>query len=67
MKRSILIKDSNGKIINELNLSKVTSVKTSKEMIHFDKLTDGTWRMIFNENLIPDIKEVVNLEIYRED
>jgi len=67
MKRSIIIKSNDGEILDELELSKVTSVKTSNEMIHLDKLKDGTWRMIFNENLIPDIQNISRFEIHRED
>lgn len=50
-----------------LELSKVTSIKTQTEMIHLDKMTDGTWRLIYNENLIEDFKEVKNFEIIREE
>ena len=51
----------------DLVLSKVTSVKTENEMIHLDKLKDGTWRLIYNENMIPDFTKIVNFEIIRED
>ena len=50
-----------------LELSKVTAVRTSKEMIHLDQLDDGTWRLIYNENLIPDIQKVRAFNIIRED
>lgn len=50
-----------------LELSKATAVKTDKNMIHFDQLQDGTWRLIYNGNLIPDFTKVVNFEIVRED
>jgi hypothetical protein len=63
VKRSILI-EGLGK---ELVLSKVTSVRTEKEMIHLDKLSDGTWRLIYNTNLIPDFSKVKSLKIIRED
>lgn len=50
-----------------LELSKATAVKTEKNMIHFDQLEDGTWRLIYNSNLIPDFTKVENFEIVRED
>ena len=50
MRRAIEIKFKDGASAT-LDLSKVTSVRTSKEMLHLDKLDDGTWRMIYNENL----------------
>ncbi|MCK5021327.1 MAG: hypothetical protein KAS32_30225 [Candidatus Peribacteraceae bacterium] len=63
MKRSILIKG----IDKELVLNKAVSVRTDKEMIHLDKLDDGTWRLIYNENLIPDFSLVESFDIRRED
>jgi hypothetical protein len=63
MKRAVKI---NG-LDMELVLSKVTSVKTENEMIHLDKMRDGTWRLIYNENMIPDFTKVKSLEIVRED
>jgi hypothetical protein len=50
----------------ELELSKVTAVKTDKQMIHLDQLPDGTWRLIYNANLIPDIKKLEGFIIIRE-
>jgi len=51
----------------ELELSKVTAVKTTKQMIHLDQLPDGTWRLIYNSNLIPDYKDVKAFTMIRED
>jgi len=51
----------------ELELSKATSVKTQNQMIHLDQLKDGTWRLIYNENLIRDFTKVKSFEIIRED
>ena len=50
-----------------LELSKVVSVKTDKEMMHLDKLSDGTWRLIYNGKMIPDFSKVKGLKIIRED
>ncbi len=50
-----------------LELSKATAVKTSNNMIHFDQLPDGTWRLIYNGNLIPDFSLITSLNIIRED
>lgn len=50
-----------------LELSKVTAVRTAKNMIHFDQLPDGTWRLIYNSTMIPDIADVEAFEIIRED
>lgn len=50
-----------------LEISKVTSVKVSKNMIHIDQLADGTWRLIYNENMIPDFTKIKALSVIRED
>jgi hypothetical protein len=63
MKRSILLEG----IDVELELSKVTAVRTSKQMIHLDQLNDGTWRLIYNSNLIPDITKIEGFTIIREN
>ena len=50
-----------------LELSKATSVKTDSNMIHFDQLPDGTWRLIYNKNLIPDFSQIEAFKVIRED
>lgn len=50
-----------------LELSKVTMIHSSAEMIHMDKLPDGTWRLIYSGNVIDDISKVKSLKIIRED
>lgn len=50
-----------------LELSRVTAVRTSKNMIHLDQLDDGTWRLIYNSEMIPDFTKVKGLKIVRED
>jgi len=63
MKRAIKIEGTG----EELILSKATAVKTSKRMIHLDELPDGTWRLIYNGNMIPDFTKVEALRVIRED
>ena len=62
IKRSILIEG----LDKELILSKVTAVKLEKNMIHLDELPDGTWRLIYNINMIPDLKQIEGFKIVRE-
>jgi len=50
-----------------LELSKATAVKTNNNMIHLDELDDGTWRLIYNGNLIPDFSKIKALTIIRQD
>lgn len=50
-----------------LVLSKATAVKTDKNMIHLDQLPDGTWRLIYNGNMIPDFSKLNSMIIVRED
>jgi hypothetical protein len=63
MKRAIKI---NGTDI-VLQLSKATAIKTKKNMIHFDELDNGTWRIIYNGTMIPDFTKITNFEIIREE
>ena len=63
MKRSIKLNGIN----KELILSKATAVKTDNNMIHLDELKDGSWRLIYNGNMIPDFSKITSLEIVRED
>lgn len=50
----------------ELILSRVTAVRTDKKMIHLDELNDGTWRLIYNSNMIPDFTKIEGFKIKRE-
>lgn len=49
-----------------LELTKVTAVKTNKNMIHLDQLPDGTWRLIYNGNMIEDFSKIESMNIIRE-
>ena len=51
----------------ELDLSKVTAVKTKMNMMHLDQLADGTWWLIYNGNMIPDFSQVNGFTIVREE
>lgn len=64
MKRYISINDGSNR---KLELSKAVSIKTEKEMIHFDKLKDGTWRLTYNGNVIPLISNLRSLDMIREE
>lgn len=66
MKRIIRINKKDGSF-TDLQLARAVSVKTQNEMINLEKLPDGTWRLIWNESLIPDFTEVVNFEVVREE
>jgi hypothetical protein len=61
--RAILIEGTDEVLV----LSKATAVKTKQNMIHIDQLPDGTWRLIYNGNMIPDFSKVLSLKIIRED
>jgi hypothetical protein len=49
-----------------LELSKFATPKTDKEFIHFDKLSDGSWRLLFNVK-DTDIQNITALTIVREE
>jgi len=50
----------------ELELSKFATPAVEKEFIHFDKLPDGTWRLLFNVEG-HEVKDIVSFEFVRED
>lgn len=50
-----------------IELSKVTAVRTKQRMIHLDELPNGTWRMIYNGDHIPDFTKISEFKIVRED
>lgn len=56
-----------GSSLEPLELSKVVAVRTAKNMIHLDELDDGTWRLIYNGNHIPDFSKITALTLIRED
>ena len=61
--RRALVLEGTNKV---LELSKVTSVKTTENMIHLDQLKDGTWRLIYNKDMIPDFTKIKGFKIIRE-
>jgi len=52
----------------EVELSKVSEINISddKEFIYLDKLNNGTWRLCYTAQTIPDIKLLESLEIVRK-
>jgi len=63
MKRSIIIEG----IDKELKLSKVVEIDTKIKMINLEKLSNGTWRLIYSKSIIDDISKVKGFKIIRED
>lgn len=52
----------------QLEIKKATEIKLSeKEFIHFDKMDDGNWRMIWTVSTIPEIAKLEGIKIIRED
>jgi hypothetical protein len=62
MKRTIALKG----LDMVLELTKVTTINGSTNMIHLDQLKDGTWRLIYNRDMIPDFTKLESLDIVRE-
>lgn len=52
---------------HQLVVSKATAVNLSKNMIHLDQLDDGTWRLIYNSNMIPDFSLIQSIDIIRDE
>ena len=51
----------------DLEITKAASVDTKQSMINLDKLADGTWRLIWDKNLMEEFTEFKSLEMIRED
>jgi len=62
MKRSIILEGMD----TELVLSKVVEIDTKIETINFEKMKDGTWRLIYSKGTIPDISKLTALRLNRE-
>jgi hypothetical protein len=67
MLRSLVIEFKDG-TNKDLLISKATRIK-SKEvgMLHFDKLSDGTWRLTFSDDITEDFSKIVSFSILREE
>jgi hypothetical protein len=46
-----------------LELSRVTAIRVKARMIHFDELPDGTWRLTYNSEMIPDFTVISALTL----
>ena len=66
MKRSVIIRFKDGSE-KELVLSKATAIRADIGMMHLDKMPDGTWRLIFSDDIVKDFSTVESLIIHRED
>lgn len=52
----------------ELELTIVTAIRVRPNMIHFDRLLDGSWRLTYNSLMIADFTKVTELTmVYEED
>lgn len=48
-------------------ISKAAGVKTNGFLMHLDLLDDGTVRLLFNSNLIPDFTKIAGITVIREN
>lgn len=68
MRRTIELVNLEGETTSALELSGVTSIKlpaTGRQFIHLDRLGDGTWRMTYDDQTLPDIQELESLVMVR--
>lgn len=49
-----------------LSVSMVVSVKVRPQLIHFDELPDGSWRITFNPKLIEDYVKLEQISFERD-
>ena len=63
--RAVVVELEDGSEL-KLQLSRATMVRSAKQMIHLDRLDDGTWRLIWSGVTIPDFTAVRSLRMERE-
>ena len=51
----------------ELKLAKAVPIPGKAPMMHFDETPNGTWRLIYSRDLIPDFAKLTALRVIRED
>lgn len=51
----------------ELELEKVTMIRTPKQMIVLEQMPSGGWRLTYSDGVIPDITKVEALRFIRGD
>ena len=64
-KRAMRLHKMDGTFI-DLEITRAASVDTKQSMINLDKLADGTWRLIWDKNLMEEFTEFKSLEMIRE-
>lgn len=67
MRRAVKIVYNDGSEPTYLELSKATSIRGDARMLHFDRLDDGTWRLIFSTDVATDFTKIQSFEMVRED
>lgn len=65
-KRTMRLHKMDGTFI-DLEITRAASVDTKQSMINLDKLADGTWRLVWDKNLMEEFTEFKSLEMVRED
>jgi hypothetical protein len=69
MKRAVVINFKDG-TKKELLLSKATAIRhegVDAGMLHLDKLLDGSWRLIFSDEIAKDFSMIDSFTMLRED
>lgn len=61
---AILIETPDG--TTTLPISRITEIKTDKEMIVLEKISDG-WRLTYSHKTIPDLEKLTMLRLVKID
>jgi len=51
----------------ELELGRVVQINTDKKMIYIEEMNDGKWRFTYSSAAISDIKDLIGIQIIREN
>lgn len=58
-----IVAEGTGRI---LDVSMVVSVKVRPQLIHFDELPDGSWRITYNPKLIEEFRDLEQISFERD-
>jgi hypothetical protein len=64
MERTLRFNLKNG--TDNLKIIKVTRINENIGLFHVDKIKDG-YRITYSKDMIEDLKQLINIEIIRED
>jgi hypothetical protein len=66
MKNHIVIKHNGDTPDVVLEIGKVVVIDVDRDVLYFEKMKDGKWRLTASKSIIPDFTKLESLQIVRE-